>query len=107
MTRPLMERIEAVKTPLTAYLAQYFKPLPLWDEVAAAVAVDPSLVTKSVDAFMDVDVSGGVDYGRAHVWPDALAPKDTGVRVVTIVKEIDTTRFLDGFVKAAQWTPPK
>ena len=48
---------------------------------------------------------GGVDYGRAHVWPDALAPKEMGVRPVTVVQDIDTKRFVDGFVKAAQWTP--
>ena len=28
-----------------------------------------------------------------------------GVRVVTIIQQIDTKRFVDGFVKAAQWTP--
>ncbi|RYC33126.1 nucleoside hydrolase [Lichenibacterium minor] len=106
MDRALMDRVAAVKTPLTAYLSKYFNPLPLWDEMAAAIAVDPSLVTKSVDAFMDVDVSGGTDYGRAHIWPEALAPKDMGVRAVTIVQDIDRTRFTDGFVKAAQWTPP-
>ena len=107
MTHPLMDRIAAAKTPLTAYLARYFNPLPLWDEMAAAIALDPTLVTKSVDAYMDVDVSGGADYGRAHVWPEALAPKEMGVRPVTIVQEIDTARFVDAFVKAAQWTPPK
>ena len=100
-----MVRIAAVKTPLTAYLSRYFNPLPLWDEMAAAVAVDPSLVTKSLDAYMDVDVSGGVDYGRAHIWSDALAPKDAGVRMVTIVQDIDRSRFTDAFVKAAQWAP--
>ncbi len=107
MTRALMDRIAAVKTPLTDYLSKYFNALPLWDEMAAAIVADPTLVTKSVDAFMDVDVSGGADYGRAHVWPDALAPKEMGVRPVTIVQEVDTARFVDGFVKAAQWTPPK
>ncbi len=106
MDRALMDRIAAVKTPLTAYLSKYFNPLPLWDEMAAAIAVDPSLITKSIDADMDVDVSGGADYGRAHVWPEALAPKDMGVRLVTIVQDIDRTRFTDAFVKAAQWTPP-
>ncbi len=105
MNHALMDRITAVKTPLTAYLGRYFVELPLWDEMAAAIAANPSLVTKSVDAFMDVDVSGGVDYGRAHVWPDALAPKEMGVRSVSIVQEIDTTRFVDAFVKAAQATP--
>ena len=107
MTHPLMDQIAAVKTPLTAYLAKYFNALPLWDEMAAAIALDPSLVTKSVDAYMDVDVSGGAAYGRAVVWPEALAPKDMGVRPVTIVQAIDTARFVAGFVKAAQWTPQK
>ena len=106
MDGPLMNRIAAVKTPLTAYLAKYLQSLPLWDEMATAVAVDPSLVTKSVDAVMDVDVSGGVNYGRASVWSDALAPKDMGARVVTIVQEVDQKRFVDALVKAAQWTPP-
>ena len=105
MDRALMDRVAAVQTPLTAYLNKYFTPLPLWDEMAAATAAEPSLVTRTVDAFMDVDVTGGPDYGHAHVWPDALAPKETGVRPVTIIQQIDTKRFVDGFVKAAQWTP--
>ena len=75
--------------------------------MAAAIAVDPTLVTKSVDAFMDVDVSGGADYGRAHVWPDALAPEGHGRRARSPSSRRSTrTRFVDGFVKAAQWTPP-
>ena len=106
MDRALMDRIAAVKTPLTEYLSRYLRPLPLWDEMATAIAADPTLVTKSIDAFMDVDVAGGLGYGRAEVWPEALAPKDMGVRQVTIVQGIDTARFVDALVKAAQWTPP-
>lgn len=106
MTPALMDRIAAVKTPLTTYLKQYFAPLPLWDEMAGAVAVDSSLITKSVDAIMDVDLTDGVNYGHAHVWTAALAPKGMGLRAVTIVQDIDTKRFVDGFVKNAQFTPP-
>ncbi len=102
MTRALMDKIAAKQTPLTAYLSKYFIALPLWDEMAAAIAADPAIVTKSVDAYMDVDTADGPDYGRAHVWPEALAPKPMGLRPVTIVQEIDTARFVDGFVKAAQ-----
>ena len=105
MTRALMDRIASVKTPLTEYLSKYFIELPLWDEMAGAIALDPSLATKSVDAMMDVDLAQDVDYGRVHVWTEALAPKNLGLRMVTIVQAIDTTRFLDGFVKAAQFTP--
>ena len=105
MTHGLMDRIAAVRTPVTSYLKRYAAPLPLWDEMAAAVAVDPSLVTRSVDAYMDVDLTDGVDYGHAHVWSAALAPKGMGLRPVTIVQDIDTRRFVDGFVQDAQARP--
>ena len=68
MTRALMDKVAAVKTPLTDYLSKYFIDLPLWDEMAGAVALDPTLVTKSVDATMDVDLAPDVNYGHAHVW---------------------------------------
>ena len=105
MTRALMDKVAAKTTPLTAYLSKYFNELPLWDEMATAVAVDPSLITKSVDAYMDVDIEDGPDYGRAHVWPESTAPKGVGLRTVTIIQAIDTQRFLDGFLAAAQVAP--
>lgn len=72
--------------------------------MAGAIALDPTLVTKSVDAMMDINITDSVDYGRVHVWTEALAPKGQGLRPVTIVQAIDTDRFLDGFIKAAQFT---
>lgn len=106
MDKALMDRIAAVKTPLTTYLQANMAPLPLWDEMAAAVAVDPSLITHAVDAMMDVDLTDGVNYGHAHVWAPALAPKGMGLRPVSVVQEIDFKRFVDGFVHDAQFTPP-
>jgi inosine-uridine nucleoside N-ribohydrolase len=105
MTRKLMDEIASVKTPLTEYLSRYFIELPLWDEMAAAIALDPSLVTKSAEVVMDVDLADDVDYGHAHVWSEALAPKDMGLRKVTVVQAIDGDRFLKGFIKAAQFEP--
>lgn len=105
MDRALMDRIAARKTRLTEYLSTYMAPLPLWDEMAAAVAVDPSLITRSVEALMDVDVGDGIDYGHAHVWSAALAPKGMGLRPVTIVQDIDVDRFVTGFVRDAQFQP--
>ena len=102
MTRALMDQVAAKKSPLTDYLSKNFIELPLWDEMATALAVDPSLITKSVDAYMDVDISDGPDYGRAHVWPAALVPKGMGLRPVAIVQEIDKQRFLDTFLEQAR-----
>ena len=105
MTRPLMDKVAAGGTPLGAYFSKYFIPLPLWDEMATAVAVDPSLITRTIDAYMDVDTADGPDYGRAHVWPESTAPKQVGLRRVSIVEAIDTQRFLDGFLAQARSAP--
>lgn len=104
MTKALMARITARQSPFTAYLARYFAPLPMWDEITAAVAVDPTLITSAVTARLDIDTNPGVDYGHAHVWPANLAPRGTGVRPVVIVRTIDTRRFLDRFVEQARQT---
>ncbi len=103
MTRALMDRIAAKKSPLTDYLSKNFIELPLWDEMATALVVDPSLISKSIEAYMDVDIAEGPDYGRAHVWPESTVPKAMELRRVTIVQDIDRQRFLDSFLQQAQF----
>jgi inosine-uridine nucleoside N-ribohydrolase len=97
----LVARILGVRTPVTEFIAKYQTKLPLWDEMAAAFAADPTLATRTVEAVMDVDTDFAMDYGRAHVWPLSIAPRGFGGRV-TIVDAVDMTRFLDEFVKAVQ-----
>jgi inosine-uridine nucleoside N-ribohydrolase len=101
MTKALVARMVSVNTPVTAYLAKYASHLPLWDEMAAEVAVDPSLVTEKVDALMDVDLSPGMHYGWTRVWPAEIAPHQ-GERMVTIIQQVDLKRFYDLFMRAAQ-----
>jgi len=102
MTPELIARMAAVKTPVTEFLAQYAIQLPLWDEMAAAVAIDRSLITRQIEANMDVDIEHGMHYGQVHVWPDAIAPHQ-GEQKVTIVQAVDLDRFYDQFIKAAQY----
>jgi inosine-uridine nucleoside N-ribohydrolase len=100
-----MDRIAAKKTAVTDFLNTYFVQLPMWDEITTAIAGDPTLVTGSLEAYMDVDLAHGIDYGRVHVWPAKSAPKNMGVRAVTLVQTIDQTRFVEQFVRAAQSLP--
>ncbi len=96
--KALLARVAASGSAIGAYVASYAKPgTPFWDEMAAAVAVEPSLVTKQIVAAMDIDILPGPDYGRAHVWPPHLAPH-AGEQLVHIVQAIDVGHFLDGFV---------
>ena len=105
MSAALVARILEVRSPVTEYLARFASRLPLWDEMAAAVAVDPSLVTKQTVAPMDVDIDHGMHYGQARIWPQATAPHQ-GERSVTIVQAVDLARFYAQFVHAAQSVVP-
>jgi len=101
MSIGLTARMLAVRTPVTEYLAKYAQTLPLWDELAAAVAVDPSLITQHVDAVMDVETDHGMGYGQARIWAPEMAPHQ-GEQMVRVVQAVDLKRFYDSFVRAAQ-----
>ena len=100
MTPEIRDRATQRPGPLSDYLKHYFHPQPMWDELAAAIAVDPALITQSVTAYMTVDLTHGPNYGYAHVWPDSTRPH-IGERPVKIVTAVDTPRFIQTFVDAA------
>jgi inosine-uridine nucleoside N-ribohydrolase len=102
LDKDLMRRIQARRSPAGDYLAQNSElGLPLWGELGAAVVADPSLVTKSVDVAMDVDIDHGADYGRTIVGPLDASPGFGGSRV-TIIQAVDGKRFIEQFVAAVQ-----
>jgi inosine-uridine nucleoside N-ribohydrolase len=104
-TPELAAHIAAKTTPVTQAVVKYSQALPLWDQVTAAIAADPSLVTGEVQAYMDVDTDHGMYYGVTHVWPEVTRPH-LGEQKVHIVTAIDTKRFLDAFVRDAQFPVP-
>ena len=100
LTRRTVDEIAATPTPLTTYYKRNaWVGLPLWDELAAAILADPTLVTKSTTAWMRVDTGRGMFYGTAQVWPDSTRPHQ-GEGRVRIVEAIDLKRFHAAFEKA-------
>lgn len=100
MTPEIRDQATLHPGPVSDYLKRYFRPQPMWDELAAAIALDPTLMTHSVTAYMTVDLTHGPNYGYAHVWPDSTRPH-IGERPVRIVTAVDTPRFIQTFVDAA------
>ncbi len=101
MTDSVFKELIAKKTPVTEVLARHPWQLPMWDELTTALAVDRSIVTKDVVAYMDVDIDHGLNYGIVHVWPEATHP-NLGEQKVTIVLAVDKPKFYKQFIKAAQ-----
>lgn len=78
--------------PFDAYLAQFGQPFPMWDELAVAVWLDPSIVTHAQDLLVDVDTSFTAGYGNTLSWAVGTGP-GLGERPVRVIQDVDVPRF--------------
>jgi inosine-uridine nucleoside N-ribohydrolase len=88
----LLARIANGKTPFASYIGQYGQPLPMWDELAAMVWIDPGIVKRSSTMLVDVDTSFTAGYGNTLSWALGKGPH-LGERPVLVIQEIDVPRF--------------
>ncbi|MGH9546723.1 MAG: nucleoside hydrolase [Terriglobales bacterium] len=110
MTLELIDRIKAGKTPAAEYIGKYSRLFGeynyLWDELAAAAWLDPSLITKTETRFIDVDLSRGAGYGNILTWTDQDRPQ-IDVQPVEVQVDLDTERFYKMFVDLLTAPTPK
>ena len=64
----------------------------VWDVLVSAVIIDPSLITKSVNYYVDVNDQLGLSYGQSLAYPE-IGPE--GTQKATIVTDIAADRFWD------------
>ena len=101
MTAAMVKQIEASGTPLARYIAKFAMLTPgadiMWDELAAAAWIDPSIITKTDTRYMSVDIGHGAAYGNTLTWntKEKLSPP---VPPVEIQLDLDAERFYRMFV---------
>ena len=69
----------------------------MWDELAAAAWIDPSIITQRETRYMDVDINQGAGYGNTLTWNEKDKPRFTGPPV-EIQVDLDKQRFYRMFV---------
>jgi inosine-uridine nucleoside N-ribohydrolase len=111
MTADLVQRIKASSSPAAQYVGKYSRLSGeynyLWDELASAAWIDPSLITKTETRFMDVDLGRGAGYGSILSWGDHDKPK-IDLQPVEIQVDLNTEEFYKLFVDLLSApTPPK
>ena len=85
--------IARARTPLAAYLEKFGeRGRPLWDEIAAATWIDPTLVDHAEDCFIDVNLDRGAGYGDALSWPAGFEP-GLGEQSARVEKRLHLDRF--------------
>jgi inosine-uridine nucleoside N-ribohydrolase len=101
MTQDLIDKIKTGNSPAAQYIGKYEHLRSsynyLWDELAAAAWLDPSLITKSENRYMDVNLDRGHGYGDTLTWSDWDKPKRE-VQAVELQVDLDTEKFYKLFV---------
>jgi purine nucleosidase len=107
LTQEMIDQIGTAQTPAAQYIKKYGEVgYPLWDELASAIWLDPSIITKSQEMLEDVDTSFTAGYGNTLSWDAAHAP-GLGEQKVTVVQEVDVARLDKLFVDLMKApTPP-
>jgi inosine-uridine nucleoside N-ribohydrolase len=106
MDKDLIAKIAAAPYPAAQYTAKYAEANYLWDELAAVAWLDPSIITKSHKAYLDVAIDHGAGYGDTLVWTEKTHP-GLGEREVEIQDEVNKPKFYSEFVDLlTRATPP-
>lgn len=102
MTAALVKQIEAAGTPVARYVSKFAMLTPgadiMWDEIAAAAWIDPSIITRSETRYLSVDVDHGAAYGNTLTW-DVNDPHHLETQKVEIQFDLDAQKFYRMFTK--------
>jgi purine nucleosidase len=97
-TQAMLDEISKSASPAARYIAKYSQDrYYLWDELAACAWLDPSIITKDRNLYMDVDVSHGPAYGETLTWSEALKPA-IDLQLVHAQVDLDLPKFTRMFV---------
>jgi purine nucleosidase len=107
LTPAMIKQIDASGTPIGHYLARFYQTGIdfMWDELAAAAWIDPSLITKSETRYMGVDLGQGAGYGNTLTWMEKDKPQ-VARHLVEIQQDLDTEKFYRMFVTLMSGATP-
>lgn len=110
LTQPVIDEIKSGNSPAARYVGTYArlrgKYNYLWDELAAAAWLDPSLITKTDTRYLDIDLDRGAGYGDTLSWSENDKPKIVGPPV-EIQVDLDTQKFYKMFVDLLKASTPR
>lgn len=90
--RLLSKAAAALPDPMGDVVANWPSGFPLWDEIAAAVFIDPSLITDSEVLHVDYNTTFGPSYGDTLSWHAPYAP-GLGEQPAIVIKAVDPKKL--------------
>jgi purine nucleosidase len=107
LTQEMLAEISKSREPVAQYVSRYTrKPGDyLWDELAAAAWLDPSLISRERYVYMDVSVDKGISYGDTLVWSDRDKPS-ISLQKVHAQMDVDWPKFQRMFIQVMSAPTP-
>ena len=97
LTPEIIAKISEAQNPVAQYLAKYSTPPYMWDELSAAALIDPFMITRAEQRYVDIDVDHGPSYGETLFWaPEAQVPPYE--KSATVQFDVDVPKFSELFV---------
>ncbi|MFT8856504.1 nucleoside hydrolase [Acetobacter orientalis] len=75
MSEAFVKDITQSDTPVARIMRKSANNFPLWDEIAAVVWLDPSLIRTSTDVYVDVNTAFDAQYGDILSWSEGYQPR--------------------------------
>jgi inosine-uridine nucleoside N-ribohydrolase len=70
----------------------------MWDEISAAALIDPSLITRQQELYVNIDIDHGAGYGQTIFVEKEVKVPAWLWKLSTVQWDLDTTRFYRMFV---------
>lgn len=110
LTPEMIDRIKTSDSPAAQYIGKYSHLMPnynyLWDELASAAWLDPSIITKKETRYIDVDLDRGAAYGDTLSWTEQDKPKFVGPPN-EVQDDLDVEKFYKMFIDLMRAPTPK
>ncbi len=110
ITDEMVADIKKSSSPVAQYVVKFFMKDQggsyMWDELAAAAWIDPTLITRKDMRYMSVDIDHGPAYGNTLTWVEKDNPR-LGARLVEIQQDLDLARFNKMFVDLMKAPTPQ
>jgi inosine-uridine nucleoside N-ribohydrolase len=110
ITDEMIAEIKKSNSAAARYVVKFFMADQggsyMWDELAAASWIDPTLITRKETRYMSVDIDHGAAYGNTLTWTDKDNPK-LGAQLVEIQMDLDLARFNRMFVELMKAPTPQ
>lgn len=99
LSKELQARISKVDTPLTQYLTKYTRPGGyMWDEIAVAAFLDPSIITEQKELYVNIDIDHGASYGQT-IFVDKSVKVPSWWKLANVQFNLNTDKFYDAYVR--------